>query len=266
MIIRFLFILAIIFISILSCQKFLAYPRIFLLKKRIKNNPFIGIRQPDNSYDYKLAGYTMIYRIKESPTGVKTVEWLSLKHRLTFFERKTKNIERKLNKFFLYQRWTILFHPLVATVLIVSMIVFYFGIKENSLKQIERFKWVASQITGVSPESIEYSGSGWFKIFGQRRALDRKTEPVTISFNPLNWLFFSDTVNVSRWNEETKNYITYPVTVNDRGDIWLQKKDSQIHGRMSGDKIIWDEPTGTRRVSGHRTTTEDSKIKVIDER
>lgn len=186
----FLFFLAGVFVLILLSQKSLVYLRFFQLKKKIKKNPLIGIKGENGSYYYKEKGYTVSYRISESPPDIKKVEWLTLKHRLPFFERKILNIKRSLNKFFIYQRWVALFRPAAAVVLIVASVIFYLGIKENSLKRIERFRWVVSKITGINPESIQYAGGGWFQVSGQRRPLDKKVEPVTISFSPLSWFFF----------------------------------------------------------------------------
>ncbi len=255
-------------ILILFYQKSKAFLRIFRLKNKIKNNPLIGIKQEDNSYYYKGKGYTISYRIKESFAGIKIVEWLTLKRRLTTFEEKVLNLKRALDNFFLYQRWTTLFRPLVVIVLITSLIIFYFGIKEHSLKRMERFRWIIAQISGISPESISYAGEGWFKISGQKSSKDREVEPITISFNPLRWLFLSDTANVSLWSKKSNKYITYPVTINDKGDVWLGKESSQIHGKVLGNEVIWDAPQreGIReKVSGHRITVEDGKLKIIDE-
>ena len=266
--IKIFFVLVGIFILILFCQESLTYLRIFRIKNKIKNNPLIGIKQEDNSYYYKEKGYTISYRIRESCAGNKIVEWLSLKRRLTTFEEKVLNLKKALDKFFLYQRWVILFRPLVVIVLITSLIIFYFGIKEHSLKRIERFRWIVAQITGVSPESIRYAGEGWFKISGQKSSKDREVEPITISFNPLRWLFLSDSANVSRWSEKSNKYITYPVTINDKGDVWLGKKSGQIHGRVLSNEVIWDTPqrAGIReKVSGHHIVIEDGKLKIIDE-
>jgi len=273
---RFLFVLIIIFILILVGQKYLAYFNIFRLKKKIKNNPSIGIKQQDNSYDYKEEGYTISYRVKEFPLGVKAVEWLSLKRRLTFIEEKILDIKRNLDKFFLYQRWITLFRPSAIIVLMASLIIFYLGMEQSS-KRIGRFKWIVARITGISPESIKYVGGGWFDVFGQRRFLDKGGDPVTVSFNPLGWLFFSDTAHINRWNKELNKYVTYSVVVNDKGDIWLDKKDGkiqgkglvkknkQIHGKIQADRIIWDEPTGSLQVSGHHIGVEDDRLRFIDE-
>lgn len=263
--VRFIFVVASVFILILFCQKYLAYLRIFRLKNKIKNNPLIGIKQKDNSYYYKEKGYTISYRIRESPAGIKIVEWLSLKHRLTTFEERVRNLKRALDKFFLYQRWLTLFRPSVVIVLFTSLIIFYLGIKEHSLKRMERFRWIIAQITGISPESIRYAGEGWFKISGQKSSKDREVEPITLSFNPLRWLFLSDAANVSLWSKKLNRYVDYPVTINDKGDVWLGKKSSQIHGSVVGSKVVWDEPQRAGEVSGHHIVIEDGKLKIIDE-
>lgn len=261
---RFLFVLITIFILILFGQKYLVHFQISRLKKKIKKNPSIGIKQQDNSYDYEEEGYRISYRVKESPLGVKAVEWLSLKRRSAFVEKKILDIKRSLDKFFLYQRWVTLFRPSVAIVLMASLIVFYLGM-EHSFKRIKHFKWIVAQITGIAPESMKYVGAGQFQLFGHKRYFDKELEPVTISFSPLGWLFFSDAANISRWNPKLNKYLTYSFTIDDRGDVWLGKKDGQIHGKMQADKIIWDEPAGTSRYEGHQIRVEDSKLKFIDE-
>ncbi len=268
MMIKVLFVLVGIFILILFIRKFLAYLRIFRIKNKIKNNPLIGIKQEDNSYYYKDKGYGISYRIRESCAGIKIVEWLTFKRRLTIFEEKILNSKRALGKLFLYQRWIALFRPSVVIVLIASLIIFYFGIKEHSLKRMERFRWIIAQISGISLESIRYAGEGYFKISGQKSSKDREVEPVTISFNPLAWLFSSDTVNVSLWSKKLDRYVDYPLTINDKGDVWLGKESRQIHGRARGDKVVWDESQRTgiwKEVSGHRIAVEGGQLKISDE-
>ncbi|MDP3731753.1 MAG: hypothetical protein Q8R31_01805, partial [Candidatus Omnitrophota bacterium] len=127
---RFLFVSVIIFILTLFVRKYLAHFQIARLKKKIKNNPSIGIKQQDNSYAYKVEGYTISYKVKESPSGVKTIEWLSLKRRLTLIEEKIINIKRSLNKFFIYQRWVTLFRPSVIIILLAPLIILYLGMEE----------------------------------------------------------------------------------------------------------------------------------------
>ncbi len=249
---------------ILFGRKYLAYFQIARLKKKIKNNPFLGIKQQDDSYAYKVGGYTISYKVKESPSGVKTVEWLSLKRRLTLIEEKILNIKKSLTKFFIYQRWVTLFRPSVIIVLMAPLIIFYL-VMEESFKRIEHFKWMVARITGVSAESIGYAGGGMFSISGQKRSIKGEVEPVKINFNPLRWLFFSDTADVSFWSNKANRYVSYPVTINDKGDVWLDSKDGKMHGNMQTDKIIWDEPVGPIKTSGHRVAVEDGKLKIFDE-
>jgi hypothetical protein len=226
----------------------------------------MGLKEDDDRYSYKEKGYTVSYIIQESSTGIKNVEWLSLKRRLTFLEEKILNIKRDINKFFLYQRWVTLFRPSAIIILTISLIIFYLGIKENSLRRIERFRWIAAKITGVSIESIEYTGEGKFKVTGKRNLLDRVVDPVTISFNPIGWLFFSDAVNINRWNTKLNKYNTYSVTMSDKGDVRLEKKTGRFHGRALGGEVIWDKPPDTmQKVSGEDVIVEDGKLKFIDE-
>ena len=237
--------------------------RFFRLKKKIKKDPFIGILQQDNSYSYEEEGHIVNYRIQESLPGVRTIEWLSLKRRFGFFERKLFHIKRSLNKFFLYQRWLSLFRPQVAVILIVTLMISYFVVT-HSLKRIEHFKWIASRITGVSPEAIRYEGGGWFNVIGQRGPLDRNIEPVRIRFNPLGWLFFQDTANITRWNPEVNSYIDYSFTINDKGDVWLERENVPAQGSVLGNNIKWDEPQGVRRVPAQDIVTKGGKLEIID--
>lgn len=264
---RFLFVLIIVFILILSCRKYLARFQLFRLKNKIKNNPSLGTKQGDNSYNYNEGGYTVNYRIKESASGL-TVEWLCFKRRLTFIEKKFLNIKRVWNKIFLYQRWTALLRPSVIIILLAGLTIFYLGIKDQPSQRIGRFKWIIAQVAGISPESIEYAGAGWFNISGQRRSLSGEVESVKISFNFLSQFFSPDKADISFWSKRLKRYINYSVDVNDTGDIWLDKKNQQIHGRVLADKIVWDQPqrTGIKaKVSGHQFTVQDGKLNISDE-
>lgn len=207
------------------------------------------------------------YGVKESALGI-TVEWLYFKRRLTFIEKKILDIKRILNKFFLYQRWATLLRPSLIIILIVALTIFYLGIKDQSSQRIGYFKWIVAQAIGINPESIEYGGEGWFNISGVRRSADREVAPVKISFNFLSCLFSSDKTNVSFWNKRLKKYINYSLDINDTGDVWLDKGNQQVHGRVLADKIIWDQPqrAGIRaKVSSHRFTVQDGKLNISDE-
>lgn len=264
---RFLFVLAVIFILIVFCRKCSARYHFFRLRNKIKNNPFIGLKQEDGSYKYKEGAYAVDYLIRESCAGY-SAKWLSFKRRMTFIEKKILGIKIFLDKFILYQKWAALLRPPLLIVLLAAFMIFYFGIKDRPEHRIERFKWIVAQMAGISPETVGYQGSGWFKISGQRKSASGDVEPVKISFNLLNWLFFPDKTRVSFWNKRQKRYIDYSMDINDSGDVWLDKKTQQIHGRVLADKIVWDQPqrAGIRsRVSSHRFSVQDGKLNISDE-
>ncbi|MCX5704062.1 MAG: hypothetical protein NT066_06205 [Candidatus Omnitrophica bacterium] len=268
---RFLFLLSALFVLILFCQKSLVRLRVFRLKKKIKNNPLIGVKQEDNSYYYKQKGYCLSYRIKESPAGIKTVQWLSLKRRLRFFEGGILSIKRSLVKFFLYQRWLVIFRPFILFPLIISISIFYFGLVETQKARVERLKWLVASAVGASPDQIQYIGDGWLEVSTQRKtAVDGVMEPVRYAFNPFTWFFSSQAGFVSRWRGEPFGYVTHPVVYNEEGEVWINKEGTWRHGMFTGGKVIdWDIPQGTGiragKVHGHQISTEDKKLHIQDE-
>jgi hypothetical protein len=269
--IKFLLILFVTFIFILFCQNFLVYRKIWELQKKIKRNPLLGIKQNDNNYYYSENGYTLGYRIRESPAGVKKMERVFLKRRLTFFEKNILDIRRILNKFFLYRRWGILFHPLVLFLLLSSMVIFYFGLVETEKTRAERLKLVVSSIIGASTDQIEYIGDGTLAISAQRKtAVDGISEPIKYTFNPWMWFFSADEGVVTRWQNKTKKYISHPVVYNERGDVWINKEGAWRSGKINNDKTVaWDEPQGsgirTNRVTGHEISTQGKELSISDQ-
>jgi hypothetical protein len=151
----FLFVLVLILILILSCRRHLTTFQFFRLKKKIKNKPYIGIKQEDDSYSYGEWGHTVGYRVKESPLGL-TVEWLHFKRRLLFIEKKILDIKRVLNKFFLYEGWSKLLRYSLIAVLLGMITLFYLGVKQQPAKQKEQSELSAvAQMGGMSPAALK---------------------------------------------------------------------------------------------------------------
>lgn len=98
------------------------------------------------------------------------------------FRGKASKYKEKTGQLFLYRKWIIIFQPAVIIVLIISAAIFYFGIKEHSLRRAERFRFIITKIIGVEPEEITYVGGGQFTISAQRQSLDRQIEPLIIKF------------------------------------------------------------------------------------
>lgn len=254
-------------VLILLAHSFFVRFKFFALKKKIKNNPLIGKNDFGNKYYYKEGGYAVGYKIGGASTGIKTVDWLFLKRRLTFLEEKILNIRRFINNFFLYQRWTVIFQPSVILLLIGSMIIFYFGFVETQNTRVERLKWVVALAAGVNPSQIQYVGNGWLEVSGQRKTrVDRISEPIRYTFNPFRWFFSREEGFVTRWRGENFGYVTHPVAFNEKGDVWINKEGTWRHGRFTNDRTVeWDTPQGTRKVTDQEISTPDKKLYIRDE-
>ncbi|OGX18890.1 MAG: hypothetical protein A3K83_01090 [Omnitrophica WOR_2 bacterium RBG_13_44_8b] len=251
-----------IFILILSHESFVNF-KFSRLKRKIRNDPLIGEREEDNNYYYKEGSYGVSYKIKEMPSGIKTVEWVFNKRRLTYIEEKALKAKKFISNLFLYGRWMLIFRPPIIFLLISSIIIFYFGLIETQKTRINRLKWVVASASGVDTSQIQYIGDGWLQISGKRKtATDKINEPVRYTFNPLRWFFSSEAGFITRWRGKTFGYVTHPVAFNDKGDVWISKEGTWRHGKLNKGRAVewdWDRPQGTRRVTGQEFSTEDKK-------
>lgn len=240
--------------------------RFAILKKRIKNNPYIGKEDSDGTHVYKKGHYSIRYRIINLPEGKVGVEWVSQKRRYSAYEEKVRRIKKGLFDFWYYQRWSIFFRPPIIFILIAVILLFYFKVMSTREINAERLKWIVASVIGISPEDIQYIGDGWLEISGQRKREDGVSEPIKYTFNPLRWLFFSEGGVLTRWRGEPFGYATHSVVFNDRGDVWIKKKDTPWqHGIISGETIKWDTPVGSSKVTEQeKISTEDKKLRVID--
>jgi len=200
------------------------------------------------------------------PSGIKTVEWVFTKRRLTYLEEKALKIKKFISKLFLYQRWTTVLRPPIIFLLISSIIIFYFGLVETQNTRINRLKWVVASASGVDVNQIQYIGNGWLQVSGKRKtAVDRINEPIRYAFNPLRWFFSSEAGFITRWRGKTFGYVTHPVAFNDKGDVWINKEGTWRHGRFSKDRAVeWDTPQGTRKVIVQELSTQDKKLYIQD--
>ncbi len=246
------------------------------MRKRIKKNPYIG--QEDNgSYVYKDGSYSISYRIIKMPEGKLCIEWIAHKCHFGAFEKKTRRIKKGFLDFWFYQKWTLFFRPATLFILVASVFIFYFAVLETQEAKVERFKRIVASVVGIKTHDIQYVGGGWLEIPGQRRRIVEKIneparyvyEPIKYAFNPLSWFLSSDTGFIKRWRSEASGgYVTHPVVYNDKGDVWLKKKNTWEHGNISGETIKWDTPQvsglSIRKTTGQEVTVEDKKLKVID--
>lgn len=250
--------------------------RFAILKKRIKNNPHIGKEDSDGTYVYKKGGYSIRYRVINLPQAQIGVEWVSRKRRYSAYEEKIRRIKKGFFDFWNYQRWFLFFRPPIVFILIAVILIFYFKVMQTQEINAKPLKWIVASVMGISPDEIQYIGDGWLEISGQRRRKVERIneppkyeyEPIKYTFNPLRWLFFSEGGFIKSWRSEAGGYATHPVVYNDKGDVWLRKQDTWVHGRISGKAIQWDTPQVTglslKKTPGHEVSIEDKKIRIID--
>jgi len=234
------------------------------LRKKIKQSPFIGQGQDDGTYLYTKGSYSINYRKSILPDGKLCIEWVWHKRRLSPYEEKIRRVKKRFLEFWYYQRWLLLFRPPLIFLLIIGVFLFYYGVLGTQEAKIERLKLIVASAVGINTQDIQYIGDGWLEISGQRKVADDTTESLNYTFNPLRWLFFSDTGFVKRWRRGSGEYVKYPVVYNEKGDVWLKDKDAWQHGIISDQNIKWDTPQGSARVTGQEITREDKKLKIID--
>lgn len=247
--------------------------RFALLKKKIRNNPYIGEADIDGTYLYRQGGYSIRYRVIKLADGQTGIEWVSLKRRLGAYEERARKLKEGFFEFWHYQKWFIFFRPPIILILIIIIIFFYSEVMETQEVKTNRLKWVIASAIGISAQDIQYIGDGRLEISGQRqRRQDKKNEPIKYSFNPLRWLFFSEGGVLGRQRGEPFGYTTHPVVFNDKGDVWIKKPNAAWqHGIISGQSIKWDKPMGSANIieqkeipSEMEISLEDKKLKIID--
>lgn len=239
------------------------------LSNKIKKNPSLGKLDSDAIYLYREGLYALKYRIVKDASGKEDVEWISQKRYLNTYEEWTRRISKNLFKFWHYQGWLIFFRAPIVFLIIISAIIFYFGILETQKIKVARLKWVIAKATGASPEQIEYIDNGWLEINSERKtAADKKREPIKYKINPFMFLFPRGESLIYRSRGEPFGSITQPIVYNEFGDIWIYNKGSWQHGKISGNTISWLEPQGTGirrdKVFGHETIKKKKRLEVED--
>jgi len=248
-----------------------------ILRRSIKNNPYIGEDDGSGIYSYTKGDYSICYRVSGREAGKICIEWISHKRRISGYGRKVRKIRKGFIDFWLYQKWLVFFRPSILFLLIVSLSLFYYGMIEKQATRMARLKWTIASVIGVSPEDVQYIGKGWLEISGQRRRIEERIneppqyvyEPIKYAFNPLRWLLSADTGFIKRWRSESSGgYAKHRVVYNERGDIWLKKQNTWEHGSISGENIKWDVPQVTgmsvRKTPGHEINIQDKKLMIID--
>jgi hypothetical protein len=249
-----------------------------ILRSKIQGNPYIGQVQPDGNYIYKKGNCSITYRVTKLPEGNFCIDWIDHKCHVGAYERTSRKIKNIFLSFWYYQKWTVLFKPSILFVLLITVFLFYSEIIESQEVKMARIRWMIASVMAIDPKDIQYIGSGWLEISGERRRIEEKInepakyvyEPIKYAFNPLGWMFSSDAGLVRRWRSEggKGGYASHPVVYNDQGDVWFKKSNGWEHGKLSGEDIKWDAAQvaglSIRKTPGHEVTVEDRKFRIID--
>jgi len=243
--------------------------RFAILRKKIQRNPYLGKDNPDGAYDYKEGIYSLRYRIIKTRSNKESIEWVSQKRRLDGYEKLEEKIKYNFSKFWRYQGWLAFFRPPTVFILLITVLIFYFGFIEKATTKTARLKWIITSLTGVGADQIQYIGDGWIEIAAQRKtAVDGQYEPIRYRVNPFRWFFSPESSWVTRWRGETYGYVTHPVVYNESGDVWIKKEDTWRHGMISGTDIEWDSPQGTGiregKVTGEEISVQNKRIYIKD--
>lgn len=251
-----------IFLFLKILNRIISKLKVSFLKKEIKKNPFIGIKDLDDTYLFKKEGYILRYRIVDLPSGDKEIKLISYKCRLTGFEEFIYKIKRFIGRAVLY--------PRLKTSVIISLfliiVILYIWILIPQTVKINFYRWSAARMIGVSPEQVEYKEAGWFEIYGKRIIPeDKRTEPLTFTINPLRWLFFSDYGYVTRWRgKEYGGYKTHDLRLDEERKISIKETGRPAHGKFEGDKIKWDVSKGKGLPLTQDIEIKEEGIRIID--
>lgn len=236
-----------------------------ILRKRIKKNPYIGQEESGGAYLYKKDGYSINYRITKLSDGRVRIKWLSHKRRLGAYEEKIRVTRKGFFDFWHYQKWLVFFRPWILLFLLVSIFLFYSEVMETQEIKMARLKGAVAFAIGINPKDVQYIGDGRLEISAQRKkTAEGTTEPISYTFNPLGWLFSSEGGFLRRGRGQPYGYVTHPIAVNDKGEVWINKEGSWRHGRFVDRNIEWDIPQGSAKVSGHQISTEGKELQIID--
>jgi hypothetical protein len=244
--------------------------RINALKNKIRNRPFIGVKDNSGIYVYKKGKFIVEYRVLDQgaqATKSPLVKIISIKHKLTDPELKIIRAKVFFRKAFQFQTLAYLLSPRIIMSFIFGCLILYFAVIEPYEKKVDRFKLIVAQAMGIDPKQVEYKG-GLFSIFGRRQvAYKEDLEYISFNFSPFNLFSSKSTGYVTRWSKE-RGYTTNPISFDSGYNVWINLSGSWEHGLISNDEVKWDNPQGIAnwRISGHKISKKDQDLYIIDKK
>lgn len=243
---------------------------IWRMKNKIRVRPFIGVRDPDGTFQYKEGGITIRYAITapKAPNKKNIPRWISIKIRASFYANSLRKLANEFTDFWRYQKWLIFFRPSSLITLMFIGLIIYTGAVELQPGKGYLTRWLVSRAIGVSPDEVEYEGGGWIKIFGVRTtAVDRAHEPFSYNVNIFRWLVFNDTGSITRHGDPEYGSVTYPLVYDESGQVYIKKEGKWQKGEIENG-VKWDRPQGTgirkEKVKGETIESTGGKVQIRD--
>jgi hypothetical protein len=199
------------------------------LEKMVRRNPGIGLKDKEGSSD---------------GTERKEVKPVFIERRLTSYERKIKSFKSSIRQFWSSDRWIDIFKARTLIPLLTIIVVLYFIMSDSEHSKDQRTKWAVSRLLGINEKNVTVKPDGLITVSAERmNALDGSIESISFDFNPDNWTA-SRKKGYVIMNNGTKQG-RYPVTLDDKGNISVNKDDRLIAGKYTENEIIWNEPQPT---------------------
>lgn len=241
--------------------------KIWNIKRRIRASPFIGVREPDGTFQHKEGGITISYAVT-APNKKNIPRWISVKIKTSFHANKLRKSADEFMDFWRYQKWLVFFRPSSLIILMLIGLIIYTGAVELQPGKGYLTRWFVSRATGISPSEIEYRGDGWIKICGVRtEAVNRDREPFSYNVNVFGWLVFNDAGSITRGGHADHGPITHQLEYDDNGQVYLKKEGVWKKGEIENG-VKWDKPQGTGiregKIKGETTGSTGDKIRIRD--
>lgn len=218
------------------------------LEKMVRRNPDIGLKDKEGNFVFEYGRFSFIYKVIDSSDGTerKEIKPVFIERKLTNHERKIKSFKSSVRQFWSSDRWVDIFEPGALVPLLVIIVVLYCITLESEHSKDQRTRWIISHLLRIDEKNVMVKPDGLVTISAKRmNASDGSITPVSFDFNPGNltsskrdgYVILDKSATESRYG-----YGKYPVTLDDSGNISVNRDGRWVTGKYTEDEIIWDEP------------------------
>jgi len=218
------------------------------LEKMVRRNPDIGLKDKEDNFVFEYGRFSFIYKVIDSSDGTerKEIKPVFIERKLTNHERKIKSFKSGIRQFWSSDRWVDIFEPRALVPLLTIIVVLYCITLESEHSKVQRTRWIISHLLRIDEKNVMVKPDGLVTISAKRmNASDGSITPVSFDFNPGNLTSSKRNGYVildKSATEDRYGYGKYPVTLDDNGNISVNRNGQWVTGKYTEDEIIWDEP------------------------